>query len=167
MISAVHGARRTTSRPGPGLTEEHPVTLGPVDVVIVEFPGNQFTGELAPMLRDLVAAGTIRVIDLIFVTKDAEGDVAMLEIAGLDDSLVAAFTELEIGVGTGMLDDDDVEMVADALAPNSSAALLVWENTWAAPFVAALGRANARVVDQVRIPADVVQAQLAAAGLDG
>ena len=141
------------------------MAIGPVDVVILEFPGNKFSGELAPMLRDLVASGTIRIIDLILVAKDAEGNILTVEIAGLDESLQAQFVELDIQVNTGMLEEDDVSMVADALTPNSSVAMLVWENTWAAPFVAALQRADARLVDQVRIPAEVVAAQMAVAGL--
>ena len=139
--------------------------IGPVDVVIVEFPGNQFTGELLPLLRDLVAAGTIRIIDLIVVTKDAEGDLVTLEIAGVDEDLQAQLVELDIQPDAGVLGDDDVAMVADALGPDTTAALLVWENRWAAPFVAALERANGRLVDQVRIPREVVLETLAEAGI--
>lgn len=141
------------------------MTIGPVDVVILEFPGNKFTGELAPILRDLLAAGTIRIIDLMVVSKDADSNVIALEVAGIDQDLVAEFASLDIRMNAGVLEQDDLDIVADALAPNSTAALLVWENTWAAPFVEALERADARVVDQVRIPREVVLAQLAAAGL--
>lgn len=141
------------------------MTIGPVDVVILEFPGNKFSGELAPILRDLLEAGTIRIIDLMVVSKDAEGDVVALELAGIDENLIAEFAALDIRMNAGMLEQDDIDIVAESLAPNSTAALLVWENRWAATFVEALERADARVIDRVTIPRDVVLAQLAAAGL--
>jgi hypothetical protein len=141
------------------------MTIGPVDVVIIEFPGNKFTGELAPLLRELLEAGTIRVIDLVVVTKDADGNVASLEVAGIDDSLVAEFAALDVRLNTGLIGEDDIEDAAAFLEPNSSTAMLVWENRWAAPFVAALERADARVVDRVTIPRDVVLEQLDAAGI--
>ena len=139
--------------------------IGPVDVVIQEFPGNKFTGEIAQILRELLAAGTIRIIDLMVVSKDAEGDVVALELAGDDENLSAEFASLDIRMNAGMLEQDDIDIVADSLAPNSTAALLVWENRWAAPFVEALERADARVIDRVSIPRDVVLAQLAVAEL--
>src|SRR6478735_10447142 len=88
--------------------QEHVVTVGPVSVAVIEFPGNKFTGEILPALRDLVAAGTIRIIDLVFVSKDAEDTVVTLEIAGVDETLEPLFVELDIQHSTGLLGDDDV-----------------------------------------------------------
>lgn len=133
---------------------------GPVDLLIVEFPGNKFRGEIAPALRELVVDGIIRVLDLLFVYKDAEGAVGSIELAGLGADLQPAFADLDGQLGGGLLDAEDVEQVGAALEPNSSAALIVWENTWAERFVTAMRRADARVVDQVRIPADTVSKAL-------
>ena len=142
------------------------MAIGPVSVAIIEFPGNKFTGEILPALRDLVAAGTVRIIDLIFVEKDADGTVLTLEIAGVDASLEPAFLELDIQHSTGILGDDDVSIVAEVLEPNSSAGLIAWENTWAIPFAVAVGNADGRLIDMVHIPRDAVLETLAAAGID-
>ena len=141
--------------------------VGPVDLLIVEFPGNQFKGEIAPALRDLVTEGTVRVLDLLFVYKDADGEVGSLELAGLGPDLQPAFADLDGQLGGGLLDAEDVAQVGANLQPNSSAALIVWENTWAGRFVTAMERAGARVVDQARIPAEAVKASLESASLTG
>ena len=141
--------------------------IGPVDLLIVEFPGNQFKGEIAPALRDLVTDGTVRVLDLLFVYKDADGEVGSVELAGLGPDLQPAFADLDGQLGGGLLDAEDVAQVGADLQPNSSAALIVWENTWAARFVTAMERAGARVVDQARIPAEAVKAALESAALTG
>ena len=141
------------------------MTIGPVSVAVIEFPGNKFTGEILPALRDLVAAGTIRIIDLVFVSKDADDTVVTLEIAGVDETLEPMFVELDIQHGTGLLGDDDVSIVSEALAPNSSAALIAWENTWAIPFGVAVANADGRLIDMVHIPRDAVLESLEAAGL--
>jgi hypothetical protein len=141
--------------------------VGPVDLLIVEFPGNQFKGEIAPALRDLVTDGTVRVLDLLFVYKDADGEVGSVELAGLGPDLEPAFADLDGQLGGGLLDAEDVAQVGADLAPNSSAALIVWENTWAARFVTAMRHAGAKVVDQARIPAEAVAAALDAAAAEG
>jgi hypothetical protein len=141
--------------------------VGPVDLLIVEFPGNQFKGEIAPALRDLVTDGTVRVLDLLFVYKDANGEVGSVELAGLGPDLEPAFADLDGQLGGGLLDAEDVAQVGADLAPNSSAALIVWENTWAARFVTAMRNAGAQVVDQARIPAEAVAAALDAAAAEG
>jgi uncharacterized protein DUF6325 len=141
--------------------------VGPVDLLIVEFPGNQFKGEIAPALRDLVTDGTVRVLDLLFVYKDADGEVGSVELAGLGPDLEPAFADLDGQLGGGLLDAEDVAQVGADLAPNSSAALIVWENTWAARFVTAMRNAGAKVVDQARIPAEAVAAALDAAAAEG
>ena len=141
--------------------------VGPVDLLIVEFPGNQFKGEIAPALRDLVTDGTVRVLDLLFVYKDANGEVGSVELAGLGPDLEPAFADLDGQLGGGLLDAEDVAQVGANLKPNSSAALIVWENTWAARFVTAMRNAGAHVVDQARIPAEAVAAALDAAAAEG
>jgi hypothetical protein len=141
--------------------------VGPVDLLIVEFPGNQFKGEIAPALRDLVTDGTVRVLDLLFVYKDANGEVGSVELAGLGPDLEPAFADLDGQLGGGLLDAEDVAQVGANLAANSSAALIVWENTWAARFVTAMRHAGAKVVDQARIPAEAVSAALDAAAAEG
>jgi uncharacterized membrane protein len=141
--------------------------IGPVDLLVVEFPGNQFKGEIAPALRDLVTEGTVRVLDLLFVYKDADGEVGSLELAGLGPDLKPAFADLDGQLGGGLLDAEDVAQVGASLQPNSSAALIVWENTWAGRFVTAMENAGARVVDQARIPAEAVKATLESAALTG
>lgn len=133
---------------------------GPVDLLIVEFPGNKFRGEIAPALRQLVVDGIVRVLDLLFVYKDASGEVGSVELAGLGPDLQPAFADLDGQLGGGLLDAEDVQQVGAALEPNSSAALIVWENTWAERFVTAMRRADARVVDQVRVPAETVSRAL-------
>lgn len=141
--------------------------VGPVDLLIVEFPGNQFKGEIAPALRDLVTDGTVRVLDLLFVYKDADGEVGSVELAGLGPDLEPAFADLDGQLGGGLLDAEDVAQVGADLALNSSAALIVWENTWAARFVTAMRHAGAKVVDQARIPAEAVAAAVDAAAAEG
>lgn len=140
--------------------------VGPVDLLIVEFPGNQFKGEIAPALRDLVTDGTVRVLDLLFVYKDADGEVGSVELAGLGPDLEPAFADLDGQLGGGLLDAEDVAQVGANLELNSSAALIVWENTWAARFVTAMRNAGAKVVDQARIPAEAVAAALDAAAAE-
>ncbi len=129
--------------------------LGPVDVYIVGFPGNKFTGQIVPAIMDLVQAGTIRVLDVLFVMKDADGVVATLAIEDLDPDLGPAFLELDIS-DHGVLNDEDADEISDDLEPNSSALLIAYENTWMEPLVRAFAAADAVVIDQIRIPADVV-----------
>jgi hypothetical protein len=140
------------------------MAIGPVEYIIVGFPGNTFNGEIAPELGKLVDSGTIRVLDLVFITKDADGNVAAVEFEDHDD--VALFNELEGEVG-GLISEEDVEYAAAELEPNSSAALLVWEDVWAKPFVEALRSSGAVLIEGSRIPHDLIEAaeaELATAG---
>ena len=134
--------------------------LGPVDVLVVKFPGNNFKGEILPALADLVDAGTIRIIDLSFVYRDDTGTVGGVELGGLAKEHSDTFTRLMGRIAGGILDDDDVEVVGAELEPNSSAAMLVIEHTWAIPFVTALERADGEIVSQARIPRDDIAAAL-------
>jgi uncharacterized protein DUF6325 len=124
--------------------------MGPIDYLIVEWPGRQPSGEAAPHLIDLVDRGLIRIIDLAFIAKDEDGAVARLEIADLGDE-VAAFAEFE-GASTGLLSEDDADEAANALEPGTSAAVLVYENLWAAPLASALRSSGAQLVASGRIP---------------
>jgi hypothetical protein len=137
------------------------VEMGPIDYILVEWPGRQPNGEVAPHLIDLVDRGLIRILDLAFVTKDDDGTVAGLELADLGDGA----TELEVfaGASSGLLSDDDLTEAAAALEPGTSAALLVFENTWAAPFAAAVRRSGGQLVASGRIPVEDVLAALDAA----
>ncbi|HEU0042519.1 MAG TPA: DUF6325 family protein [Jiangellaceae bacterium] len=131
---------------------------GPVDLIMLKFPGNHFKGEIAPALRDLVVRDLVRVIDLLFVYKDAEGAVGSIELGGLGPELEPAFVDLDGQLGGGMLDAEDVEEVAKGLEPNSSMAVVVVENLWAVPFINAVRNAGGDLVDQARIPSAVVAA---------
>ncbi len=135
--------------------------MGPIDYLIVEWPDRQPTGEAAPHLIDLVDRGLIRILDLAFIAKGEDGSVAALEIADLGDS-VEAFAAFE-GASSGLLSDDDVTAAGEALEPGTSAALLVYENRWAAPFAAAMRRTGAQLVASGRIPVQDVLAALDAA----
>jgi uncharacterized membrane protein len=136
------------------------MAVGPVDVYIIGFPGNKFTGRIAPAILDLVEDGTIRILDLLFVSKDGDGAVTSLQVADLDEE-GAAFVNIEI-TQPGALGPEDAEEVSDDLPDNSSALLVAFENLWAAKLVDALQAADAFVIDSIRIPVDVVQAALEA-----
>jgi hypothetical protein len=121
--------------------------MGPIDYLVVEWPGRQPTGAAAPYLLDLVDQGLIRILDLTFIAKDEDGSVARLEIADLGDGF-----EVFAGASSGIISDEDTDEAASALEPGTSAALLVYENTWAAPFAAAMRRSGAQLVASGRIP---------------
>jgi hypothetical protein len=133
--------------------------IGPVEYMILAFPGNRFKGEIVPALAELVDSGTIRVIDLAFVIKDADGDVATLEMADLDSEVYQAFDALTSET-LGLLNEEDLRAAAEELEPNSSAALLVWEDLWAAKFADAVRNADGVVLDLERVPYEVVQAAI-------
>jgi hypothetical protein len=136
------------------------MAVGPVDVYIIGFPGNKFTGRIAPAILELVENGTIRILDLLFMMKDADGVVTTLEASDLDEE-GAGFVGIDV-TQPGALGPEDAEEVADDLPSNSSALLVAFENLWLARMVDALQAADAVVIDSIRIPADVVQAALAA-----
>ena len=137
------------------------MAVGPVDVMIIGFPGNKFTGRIAPAIQELVDNGTIRILDLLFVTKDADGVVGVLQAEDLDAD-GAAFLSIDV-TQPGALDIGDAEEVSDDLPADSSALLVAFENLWAAKLVDALQAADAVVIDSLRIPVDVVQSVLAEA----
>jgi len=131
--------------------------IGPVDYAVIAFPGNQFKGEIAPALADLVEAGTIRLIDAAFVGKDETGQVFTLEITELAPDVQAGLASMNIEV-QGLLSDEDMLAIGEQLELNSSAALLVWENVWAGRVAQTIRDAGGILVAFDRIPHDVVQA---------
>ena len=131
--------------------------LGPVDWIVVEFPGSKFKGEIAPALDDLVERDLVRVLDLLILKKDADGSLEAFELSDLDDSELGELRAYETELAM-LLSEDDVVAIAEAIEPGSSAAVLVWENRWAAPFASALRRAGGQLVASGRIP---IQALLA------
>lgn len=139
--------------------------MGPVEYLIVEFPGNQFKGDILPALEELTDNGTIRIIDLLFVKKDADGEVEWFELEAMPDAVAGDFEALD-GDISDLLNEEDVMLAADLLEPNSSAAVLVFENVWATRLRDAIVAANGRLVDNARIPAAIVNAALEAAGIE-
>jgi hypothetical protein len=140
------------------MTDDTIDELGPVDYVVIEFPGSQFNGEIAPVLVDLVDRGIIRILDLLMIHKDADGSFEAFELSEYEHSDLGEIRRLEADVAE-LLSEDDVANVADALEPGSTAGLLVYENRWAAPFAAAVRRAGGQLAANGRIP---VQALVAA-----
>jgi translation initiation factor IF-2 len=130
-----------------------------VEYVVLAFPGNKFKGDILPALGDLVEQGIIRVMDLAFVKKDADGTVVALELENLNDDEASPFAAFEKQIGD-LLSADDLMEAAAMMEPNSSAAVLVWENVWAARFAETVREAGGILVDNRRIPYDVVQAAL-------
>jgi hypothetical protein len=136
--------------------------LGPVDWIVVEFPSTKLTGEIAPILADYVDRGLIRILDLLFLMKDADGSFEAFESTDLDDSEIGQLRTFETGIAM-LLSEQDVEDLAETIEPGSSAAVLVWENLWAAPFGAAVRHAGGQLAASGRIP---IQAVLAAMEAD-
>lgn len=139
--------------------DEH-TEMGPIDYVLVEWPGRQPNGEALPHLVDLVERGLIRIIDLAFIAKDEDGAVAGLELADLGDVTELAVFE---GAASGLLSEEDIGEAGGALEPGTSAALLVYENRWAAPFASAVRRSGGQLVASGRIPVEDFLAALDAA----
>lgn len=134
------------------------MTIGPVEYLVIGFPGNQFNGEIAPALADLIGSGTIRVLDLLFFSKDADGNTTTFEFDQLDE--LAPFAELDGEVG-GLISEEDMEHAAEALEPNMSGAVLIWEDTWAVPLADALRASGGVLIEGSRIPHELVEAAFA------
>lgn len=132
--------------------------IGPIDYIILEWPDRQPTGEVAPMIRGLVDQGIIRVLDVAFVSKAQSGAVTELKASAFGGD-TSEFGDFE-GAASGLLGSDDLDAAAAALEPGTSAAVLVWENRWAAPIAAALRRSGGQLVDSGRIPVQAIIASL-------
>ena len=140
---------------------EDGIELGPIDYIVVEWPDRQPTGDAVPHLIDLVDRGIIRIIDLAFIAKGEDGSVARLELADVGEA-VEAYAVFE-GASSGLLSDEDTDEAGKALEAGTSAAVLVYENTWAAPFATALRQSGAQLVAGGRIPIQAIAAALDAA----
>ena len=134
--------------------------MGPIDYIVIEWPGRQPTGDVAPMIVELADRGMIRILDVAFLIKDVEGQIATIEAGDFGED--GDFAEFE-GAGTGLLGEDDLNEAAATLNPGTSAAVLVWENRWAAPVATALRRSGAQLVASGRIPVQAILASLDAA----
>jgi len=130
--------------------------IGPVDIAIIAFPGNEFRGEIAPALADLVDAGTIRIIDIAFAGKSSSGDTVGFELTELDPEVQQGLDKLGIEVN-GLLTEDDLKSVAETLEPDSSAAMIVWENVWARKVTQAMRDAGGVLLAFDRVPHEIVQ----------
>ncbi len=144
------------------MDEDSVEELGPVDWIVVEFPGSRFNGEMAPALRDLVERDLVRVLDLLVLKKDADGTLEAFELSDLDPAEIGELRTYEAELAT-LLSEEDVTAIAEAIEPGNSAAVLVWENSWAAPFASAVRRSGGQLVASGRIP---IQALLAAIEAD-
>jgi len=132
--------------------------MGPVDYIVLEWPGRQPKGDVAPMIVDLVDRGIIRVLDVAFMVKNEDGTVDSIELGELEDG---GFGEFE-GASSGLIGQDDLEEAAAALDPGTSAAVLIWENRWAAPVAIALRRSGGQLVASGRLPIQSIVAALEA-----
>jgi hypothetical protein len=135
--------------------------MGPIDYILVEWPGRQPNGEVAPHLIDLVDRGLIRILDLTFIEKTEDGTIRGLEIADVGGK-VAELSVFE-GASSGLLSEEDIDEAGAAMEPRTSAALLVFENTWAASFATAVRRSGGQLAASGRIPVQAVLAALDAA----
>jgi uncharacterized membrane protein len=129
--------------------------------LVISFPGNQFNGDVAPALGELVQSGLIRVIDLVFVAKDDAGDVVAIELSDLDEGTSAAFRP-HVEEPSGMLSEEDIEDLADELESGSSAAILLFEHVWATRFQTAVLESGGELIASIRIPKEAIDEVLAA-----
>jgi uncharacterized protein DUF6325 len=140
--------------------------LGPVDYIVVEFPGSKFNGEIAPALVSLVERGIIRVLDVLILQKDDNGTLEASELSDLDESEAGSLRGFETELAM-LLSEDDVIAVAEAIEPGTTAAVLVWENTWAVPFATAVRHSGGQLVASGRIPIQAIAAAIEADDEEG
>ena len=134
-----------------------PLELGPVEYLLVEFPGNQFKGEIIPALHELLDSGLIHILDLAVISKDSDGNVLLFEAGELMDDVGHELAELE-GEHDDLLSEEDLLLAAEALPSNCTAAALLFENVWAARFAQAIRNAGGEVLENVRIPHAAIEA---------
>ena len=132
--------------------------VGPVEYLVISFPGNHFDGRVAPAIAALVEQGTVHILDLVFIKKGPAGEVTTFEFTDLDEA--AGFAEIE-GEADGLLNEDDIAAVADDLAPDSSALFILWEDLWAIDLARAVRGAGGQVVAGARIPREIVASAFA------
>jgi uncharacterized membrane protein len=129
--------------------------IGPVEMMLIGFPGNRFDGSIMPALGELTESGMVRLIDMIVVSKDGDGNVTAVELDDLDEDQAAAFDELD-GEVAELFSDEDLLIAGERLEPNSTAALVLWENSWASKLNSAIGAAGGEVLMHDQIPAEIV-----------
>jgi Family of unknown function (DUF6325) len=134
------------------------MTMGPVSYTVIAFPGNHFQGNIAPEVARLVSNGTVRILDLVFVGKDDDGNTVSLEFDQLDE--LAGFHDIDGEVG-GLVNMEDLDHVAASLPENNSALIIVWEDAWARPFVEAVMESGGVVIERASVPRDLVEAAMA------
>ena len=137
------------------------MTIGPVSYTVIAFPGNQFNGNVAPEVAKLVASGTVRILDLVFVAKDEQGDTISLEFDQMDE--LAAFNDIDGEVG-GLVNAEDLDHVAANLPEGNSALVILWEDLWAVPLVEAIRGSGGVLIDSARIPNDLIESAFERAG---
>jgi hypothetical protein len=140
------------------VTEDLLEEMGPIDYVVLEWPGKQPVGDVVPLILDAVDRGLIRILDVAVMAKGDDGSVAALDLGDLNGEAMS-FAEFD-GASAGLLGQEDLEEAAAALAPGTSAAVLVWENRWAAPIAVALRRSGGQLVASGRIPVQAILASL-------
>ena len=133
---------------------------GSVELAVISFPGSKFKGDIAPALAELVDSGTVTILDLVFVSKGEDGTIVSLELSDLEDDDAAPYMDID-GTVNGLLTEEDLEMAGEAIEPGSSAAMIVWENTWSRRLVEAIRNSGGRLVAHDRLDAETVQAALA------
>nr|WSW70967.1 DUF1269 domain-containing protein [Streptomyces sp. NBC_00995] len=138
------------------------MAVGPVEYLVVAFPGSRFTGAIAPALAEAVASKAVRIIDLTFVHRSEDGAIEIVELDDLDPDDLVSFEPVEGEVG-GMLNSDDIRTLGESVPPGSSAALIVWEDLWALPLTEAVRASGGQLVAHERIPAEIAEAAVAAA----
>jgi uncharacterized membrane protein len=146
------------------MSEQSPdvaIGLGPIDYVLIEFPGSQFNGQIAPNIVELVNSGMIRLLDLVFVHKTSDGDIESLELSDVAPVEAGELADADVGYA-GLLSDEDLHAAAEIVEPGSSALLLVWENTWAAPLATAIRESGGQLVSSGRIPVNAIMSALEA-----
>ncbi|WNI26451.1 DUF6325 family protein [Streptomyces sp. ITFR-16] len=139
------------------------MAVGPVEYLVVAFPGSRFTGVIAPALADAVASKAVRIIDLAFVHRAEDGAIETVELEDLDPDELVSFERVE-GEVTGLLNSEDIRTLGERVPAGSSAALIVWEDLWAVPLTAAVRASGGQVIAHERIPAEVAEAAVSASG---
>ena len=132
------------------------MSIGPVEYIAIAFPGNKFSGEIIPAIKELQDAGTIRVLDLVIISKDPDSNVTAVELSEASPEEAAALSVLGIQ-RKDLLGEEDIEDIGAALDPNSTAGLMIWENVWAAKFAQSLRDADGLLIANGRIPAPLIE----------
>ena len=132
------------------------MSIGPVEYIAIAFPGNKFSGQIVPAIQELQEAGTIRVLDLVIISKDNDGNVTAIELSEASPEEQATLAALGVQ-SRNLLGQEDIEDIGAALDPNSTAGLMIWENVWAARFAQSLRDADGILVANGRIPAALIE----------